>query len=116
MNKVVVVTAVLAVFLLAVPGAAAQEVKLANVPLIDTMCSAKAAANPDAHTRACALQCESSGFGVLTDKNEFLKFDAAGNSRAVELLKASSKQDKLRVSVSGTRNGDTIAVKEIKLL
>ncbi|MGH9508720.1 MAG: hypothetical protein ACRD2M_02190 [Terriglobales bacterium] len=116
MNRAIAVVAVLAGFLLALPWAAAQEATFANVPLIDTMCSAKAAANPDAHTRACALQCQSSGFGILTEKNEFLKLDAAGNSRTIELLKSSSKQDKLRVSVSGTRKGTTLEVKEIKLL
>lgn len=116
MQKTVVVTAVLAAFLVAAPWASAEEATFVNVPLIDTMCSTKAAANPDAHTRSCALQCEKSGFGILTEKGEFIKLDATGNRRAIELLKSSSKQDKLRVSVSGTRNGDTIAVKEIELL
>ncbi len=116
MKRAIVVTAVLLVFLFAAPRAMSDDAKFVDVPLIDTMCSAKAAANPDAHTRACALQCQKGGFGILTEKGEFLKLDATGNSRAVELLKGSSKQDKLRVSVSGTRKGDTIAVKEIKLL
>lgn len=116
MDRIAVVTAVLAVFLMVAPRATAQQATFVNVPLIDTMCSAKAAANPDAHTRACALQCQNSGFGILTEKGEFLKLDASGNNRAIELLKSSSKQDNLRVSVSGTRKGDTITVKEIRLL
>ena len=116
MKQAILVAAVLAAFLFTAPRATAEETTFVNVPLIDTMCSAKAAANPDAHTRACALQCQKAGFGILTEKGEFIKLDASGNSRAVELLKASSKSEKLRVSVSGTRKGDTIAVKEIKLL
>ena len=47
-----------------------------NAPVVDVNCSKKAAADPDSHTRACALKCEASGFGILTKDNRFLKFDA----------------------------------------
>lgn len=94
--------------------AAAEEWN--NVALIDVMCSAKAKADPDGHARDCALQCQKSGFGVVTGQGEFLKLDDKGNQEALALLKATSKNDKLRVSVSGTRDGDQISVEKIRLL
>ena len=115
MTRAIAIVVLLTASLLALPGAA-QEATFTNVPMIDTMCSAKAAADPDGHTLACALQCQGSGFGILTENGDFLKFDAAGNDRALQLLKSTSQQSKLRVSVSGTRKGDTLAVKEIRLL
>ena len=64
--------------LCAVPALAAAET-YSNVPVVDVNCSKKAAADPDSHTRACAMKCEASGFGILTKDNRFLKFDAQGN-------------------------------------
>ena len=87
-----------------------------NAPVVDVQCSKKAAANPDAHTRDCALQCAASGFGILTKDQKFLKFDAAGNAKIVEALKASTKKDHLRVNVSGEVEGDTLKVTSIQLL
>jgi hypothetical protein len=86
-----------------------------DVPLIDKNCSRKAAANPDAHTRDCALQCASSGFGILSKDGKFLKFDSSGDQETLKLLKATDKKDHLRVTVDGDEKGDTIAVKSIKL-
>lgn len=87
-----------------------------NAPLMDVNCSRKAAADPDAHTRDCALKCAASGFGIVTKDQRFLKFDAAGNAKIVEALKASGKKDHLRVNVSGDVEGDTIKVNSISLL
>lgn len=87
-----------------------------NVAVVDVNCSRKAAANPDAHTRECALKCASSGFGIITPDKQFLKFDAAGNEQIVSALKASSKADHLRVTVTGDVQGDTLKVTSIKLL
>jgi photosystem II stability/assembly factor-like uncharacterized protein len=86
-----------------------------DVPLIDKNCSRKAAANPDAHTRDCALQCAGSGFGIVSKDGKFLKFDSAGDQETLKLLKASDKKDHLRVTVDGEEKGDTIAVKSVKL-
>jgi hypothetical protein len=47
---------------------------------------------------------------------QFLKFDAEGNKKVVEALKASEKKDHLRVDVSGEAQGDTLKVTSIKLL
>jgi hypothetical protein len=87
-----------------------------DVPVVDVNCSKKVAADPDSHTRACALKCESSGYGVVTKDQQFLKFDAAGNAKIVEALKTSDKKDHLRVDVSGDAQGDTLKVTSIKLL
>jgi len=76
----------------------------------------KVAADPDSHPRACALKCAASGFGIVTQDKHYLKFDAAGNTKIVEALKASDKKDHLRVDVSGDVQGDTLKVTSIKLL
>lgn len=87
-----------------------------DVSVIDVACSKKAAANADAHTKECALACEKSGYGVLTADKKFLKFDADGNAKMLEALKASDKTDHLRANVSGDVEGDTIKVTSVKLL
>src|SRR4051812_14049333 len=38
-----------------------------NVPIVDVNCSRRAAADPDSHTRDCALKCAGSGFGIVTN-------------------------------------------------
>lgn len=99
----------------AVPAlSAAKEYK--DVPVVDVNCSKKVATDPDSHPRACALKCAASGFGIVTQDKQFLKFDAEGNKKMVEALKASEKKDHLRVDVSGDAQGDTLKVTEIKLL
>ena len=87
-----------------------------NVSVIDSNCSTKAAADPDSHTRECALKCQASGYGILTKDHKFLKFDTAGNAQITEALKASDKKDHLRVDVTGDVKGDTLQVSSIKLL
>lgn len=94
----------------------AASASFQNVSLIDVSCSKKAAANPDAHTRACALACEKSGFGILTSDNQFLKFDAKGNREIANALKASQEKDHLRVNVTGEVKGDTLKVSSVSLL
>lgn len=86
-----------------------------DATLMDAMCSTKMKANPDAHQRSCALQCSKAGYGILTADGSFLKFDSAGNAKAVELLKSTTKTDHLRVKVSGDRQGDELAVQSISL-
>jgi len=70
------------------------------------------------HTRQCALMpsCHKSGYGVFTYDNKFLTFDAAGNRKALALLKGSKKEDDLRVEVTGEIQADTIKVISLKLL
>ena len=71
-----------------------------------------------AHTRQCALMssCQKSGYGVFTYDNRFLSFDAAGSQKALAALKASKKEDDLKVEVTGEIQGDTIKVASLKLL
>lgn len=87
-----------------------------NVPVVDTNCSRRVAANPDSHTRDCALKCAGSGFGIITSDNQYLKFDDAGNQKILSQLKSTKESDHLRVNVSGTVKGNTIQVTSVKLL
>jgi hypothetical protein len=71
------------------------------------------------HTRSCALMpaCQRSGYGVLTfETNKYITFDAAGNLKAIQLLRSATKADDLRVEVTGQLQGDTIKVASIRLL
>ena len=101
--------------LCAVPALAGVET-YKDVPVVDVNCSKKVAADPDSHPRACALKCSASGFGIVTQGKQFLKFDAEGNTKIVEALKTSDKKDHLRVDVSGDVQGDVLKVTSIKLL
>jgi hypothetical protein len=101
--------------LCAMPAFAAVET-YKDVPVVDVNCSTKVTADPDSHTRACALKCAASGFGIVTQDKHYLKFDAVGNSMIVEALKTSDKKDHLRVDVSGDVQGDSLKVTSIKLL
>lgn len=101
--------------LFALPAFAASE-SYKDVSVVDVNCSAKAAANPDAHPRSCALKCEASGFGIITADKKFIKFDAAGNEKITKELKASEKKDHLRVDVEGDLEGDVLKVSSVKLL
>lgn len=86
-----------------------------DAPVTDISCSSKAKANPDAHTKACAMQCAKSGFGIFTQDGKFLKFDAKGNQEMMDALKKSNKTDHLRVDVKGEQSGDTIKVESLSL-
>lgn len=79
-----------------------------EVAVVDVACSATVTADPDSHTRACALKCAPSGFRILIPDQYFVKFDAQGNKRIADALKASDNQDHLRVDVSGDLKGDTL--------
>jgi len=113
MRKLASLVAVLG--MCAIPAFAASET-FSDVSVIDSNCSKKAAADPDSHTRDCALKCQASGYGIITKDHKFLKFDASGNAQITEALKASDKKDHLRVDVTGDVKGDTLEVSSIKLL
>jgi hypothetical protein len=100
--------------------------------LMDDMCSGKADLRisgatstlvggrivAEAHTKECLLKpaCEKSGYGVYTDDNKFLKFDTAGNRKALAAIKASAKLDDFEVEVTGEVKDDTIKVAALKIL
>lgn len=116
--------------MLAACAASARAADFQGV-LIDQMCSSKAEVRivsgprleggmivAEAHTRQCALMpaCQKSGYGVFTWDNKFLKFDEAGTRKALAALKASKKEDYLKVEVTGDLQGDTIKVASLKLI
>jgi hypothetical protein len=100
--------------------------------LMDQMCSGKADLRisgatgtlvggrivAEAHTKECALMpaCQKSGYGVYTSDNKFLKFDEAGNRKAIAALKASAKLDDFEVEITGEVKDDTIKVATLKIL
>jgi hypothetical protein len=114
---------------LAVIPSAAHGAQIEGV-LIDRMCSSKAEVRvipgghlaggmivAQAHDRDCALmpECRQSGYGVFTYDNKFLKFDEAGNRKALAAIKASKKAVDLEVDVTGEVQGDTIKVASLRL-
>ena len=99
---------------MALPVIASAET-FKDVPVVDANCSKKVADAPDSHTRACALKCAASGFGIVTSDKKFLKFDTEGNTQILAALKASSKKDHLRVDVDGEVQGDTLKVTSVRL-
>ena len=86
-----------------------------NVPLVDKMCLDKVRSDPDRHEKSCLLSCAHSGYGILTADGTWLRFDEAGNQKAVAALKATDKQDHVRVTVTGDLKGDSIDVKELTI-
>ncbi|TAM82843.1 MAG: hypothetical protein EPN47_07345 [Acidobacteria bacterium] len=96
-------------------SAAAWAEQFHNVPLVDANCAGKVKANPDAHTRACELQCQKSGLGIIAADGKFLKFDAKGDAEAIDLLSKSTKADHLRVNVTGKVADGTLTVQSISM-
>ena len=86
-----------------------------SAAVVDKMCASKAKADPDKHTRASALQCKGSGYGVVTEKGEFLALDDEGNKKMAAALQATDKKDHLRADITGTRKGETIQVEQLTL-
>lgn len=80
--------------------------------LVDVMCKDKDIA---AHTKKCALGCAKSGFGLVTSEGKFVKFDEAGNAKALAALKAADKEKDLKAKVDGTLDGDTVQVSSISI-
>lgn len=70
------------------------------------------------HTRKCLEMpaCDRSGFGLLTDDNQFLAFDKNGNRKVRVLLQQTKQNDRLRVTVIGTRASDELHVQKIELM
>jgi hypothetical protein len=106
--------AIFALLAVALAGALSAET-WKNVSLLDSQCVDKAKANPDKHTVKCALNCEDGGYGILTADGKFLKFDEAGNKKALAALQATTKTDHVRATVEGTIAGDEIKVTSLAL-
>src|SRR5882757_2426512 len=80
--------------------------------LVDVMCKGKDLAG---HTTKCAVSCAKSGYGLVLSDGKFVKFDEAGNAKALAALKSTSKEKDLKAKVSGAMDGDTITVNSIEL-
>ncbi len=111
MRKAVLIVALAA---LALPALAAAET-WQNVPLVDHHCVNKVKADPDKHPTSCLIRCADGGYGVLTADGTWVKFDKAGNEKALAALKATSKKDHIRVNVTGEMKGDEIAVTDLTI-
>ncbi len=84
-----------------------------NGTIVDSGCKTKDLAS---HTKQCALGCAKSGFGVVLADGKFVKFDEAGNAKAVEALNATKKTNDLKGKVTGKLDGDVIKVETIEIL
>jgi hypothetical protein len=84
------------------------------VTLIDHACAEKMKADPDAHTKACLLQCASSGYGIL-DHGTWIPLDKAGDEKALSALKATNHKDHIRVNVTGEKKGSVIEVTSLTI-
>ena len=83
-----------------------------NGTLVDVMCKDKDLAG---HTRKCAVGCSKSGYGLVMSDGKFVKFDEAGNAKALAALKASDKEKDLKAKVTGTLDGDVVKVESLSL-
>ena len=97
------------------PAFAAADETWTDVSLIDSACQLKVKAAADTHTRECALQCQGSGYGILTADGDYLPFDNPGNEQARAALRSSKKADHLRATVTGERKGGKLAVRTLVL-
>ena len=83
-----------------------------NGTLVDVMCKNKDLAS---HTTKCAIGCARSGYGLVLADGKFVKFDEAGNAKALAVLKATNKEKDLKAKVTGTLDGDTVQVESVVL-
>ena len=83
-----------------------------NGTLVDVMCKNQDLAN---HATKCAITCSKSGYGLVLADGKFVKFDEAGNAKALAALKASTKEKDLKAKVSGTLDGETVQVESVEL-
>jgi hypothetical protein len=86
-----------------------------NVPLVDHNCLEKVKADPDKHETSCLIMCAKSGYGVLTSDGTWLSLDKTGNEEALKALKATKKENGIRVTVTGEPGGDMIKVATLKI-
>src|SRR5437667_12668881 len=78
-----------------------------NGTLVDVMCKDKDLAG---HTTKCAFGCAKSGFGLVTGEGKVLKFDEAGNAKALAALKATTKDGDGNANVDATVAADNAQV------
>lgn len=67
------------------------------------------------HTKACALEegCRASGYGLVTG-GKYVKFTDASDARAADYLEKTTQESNIYVKVTGTLEGEKIAVTSIE--
>ena len=83
-----------------------------NGTLVDVMCRKMDLTN---HTTECAIKCAKSGYGLVLADGKFVKFDEAGNAKALAALKQTTKEKDLKAKVTGALDGDTVQVDSVVL-
>ncbi|MGZ4872576.1 MAG: hypothetical protein ACXVK3_11915 [Candidatus Angelobacter sp.] len=100
-------------------SAFAAETKVQGY-LVDLACSSEEGQKPGfgaKHSKECLQmpECVKSGYGVLTDDKKVIRFDAASNAKAKQFIADLTKAKDIKVNVTGTLNGDQMAVSKIEL-
>jgi hypothetical protein len=88
--------------------------------LVDLACAAEEGQKADfgpKHTKDCLQMpdCAKGGYGVLTDDKKVIRFDNASNEQAKKFIAALTKPKDIKVTVTGTVNGETMSVSKIEL-
>ena len=88
--------------------------------LVDVACLARMKqkhALAASHSKACLQvpNCADSGYGVVTEDKQFIKFDQDGNEKVRKFVTGIDKKNDIRVTVTGTVDSDTMTVSKIEL-
>jgi hypothetical protein len=83
--------------------------------LMDTMCAANRLDKASSHTTECMKSCKQSGFGLVTNEGKYIKFNEAGNLKALHELERTGKQEELLVKVTGEMKGGVIRVASVEV-
>jgi hypothetical protein len=69
----------------------------------------------------CPVTTTTTSFGMITPAGKFVRFDDAGNTRIVEMVKSNKdwndyivNHKPVKVRVVGTENGDVVVIKQIR--
>ena len=107
-------------FVFVAPAALGAGNTIVKGYLIDTKCGVRISENPGMaanHTRQCLQtgSCEQSGYGVLTEGKQFIRFDKAGNEEAKKFLADIDKAKDIKVTVVGSVSSGQMSVVKIEL-
>ncbi len=112
------------IFLVALnAGAFAADTAVSGY-LVDSSCATRFARRgglkPGAgatHSLSCLRMdaCEQSGYGVITGDGRYIKFDQDGNAKTKKFLADVTKTSEIKVTVSGSVDGDKMTVGKIEL-
>jgi hypothetical protein len=88
--------------------------------LVDVACASDEGQKPGfgaKHSKMCLQMpdCARSGYAVLTDDKTVIKLDAAGNQQAKKFISDLKKKEDIKVTVTGSVNGDSMTVSKIEL-